>query len=429
MYADLTQIAIIAFSALLCGLLFEKLKQPAVLGYIFAGIVLSFFDLVQNRDHIHHLAELGIQMLLFLIGLELSLKTLKSVWHITIITALLQICVSIIVILGLSKIFNWPFGLSLVLAFSIALSSTAVGIKMLQRVDELHTETGRIAVGILIAQDLMIVPIILTLRGLGGEGGFNSTIFAKILISISLLLGLIWFFGRARDIKLPFSKIISENHDLTPIAALVFCFGCALVAGVMGISEAYGAFLGGLVLGNTTERHKMVETTKPIQGVLLMVFFLSIGLLMDIRFIWEHFGKVLILLSFITVGKTLLNISILHFLKQSWDQAFIAGLVLAQMGEFGFLLTTVGYQAKLIDAEGSKLIISLTALSLAFSPFWMATARRLHELRAAHSLSLKQLLNLIYGKEIKTLHKTFKSLKKNKNVDKKINKIPPKLEP
>ena len=417
MHGELTQITIIAFSALLCGLLFERLKQPAVLGYILAGIILSFLGLIENRAYIQALAEMGIQMLLFLIGLELSLKSIKSVWHITIITALLQIGVSLLVILGLGKLFDWGFGLSLVLSFSVALSSTAVGIKMLEGINELKTDTGRIAIGVLIAQDLAIVPIILMLKSFEG-GSFDSTIVGKILLSVSILAVLIWFFGRDKVIKLPYSKTIEANPDLTPIAALVFCFGCALVSGFIGLSEAYGAFLGGLILGNTTERHTMVHATKPIQSVLLMVFFLSIGLLMDMAYIWENMGKVLILLMFITLGKTLLNVGILHILKRPWHQSFLAGIILAQMGEFGFLLTTVGLQSNLIDSEGSKLIISLTALSLAISPFWMTTARRFHELRSKNIRSFRQLLSLIYGREIETVggafRATLKILKKKK---------------
>lgn len=408
MHGELSQIAIIAFSALACGLLFERLKQPAVLGYILAGIVLSFAGLIENRDSIHALAEMGIQMLLFLIGLELSLKSIKSVWHITLVTALMQIGGALVVILILGKLFQLSFGLSLVLSFSVALSSTAVGIKMLEGINELHTNTGRIAVGILIAQDLAIVPIILLLKGLKG-GDFNSLIIGKVLLSVAILAGLMWFFGRDKEIKLPFSRTIEANPDLTPMAALVFCFGCAVVTGLFGLSEAYGAFLGGLILGNTTERHTMVHATKPIQSVLLMVFFLSIGLLMDIHYIWQHLGKVLTLLVFITVGKTFLNVTILQVLKRPWSESFLAGVILAQMGEFGFLITTVGLQAGLIDMEGSKLIISLTALSLAISPFWMTTARRLHGKRGQDVRSFHQLITMIYGQELETIGSVIRS--------------------
>lgn len=402
MTGELSEIAAIAVTALSCGLLFEKMRQPAVLGYILAGIILSLFGLIEDRHHIEALAEMGVQMLLFLIGLELSLKSFKEVWHITLVTTLLQISGALTCVLGLGQLLGWPFGLSLIIAFSIALSSTAVAIKMLESIDELNTKAGRLAVGVLIAQDLAIVPIILLIRGLSG-GTFQTAILIKIFISVALLVAMIWFFTRDREIRLPYSKTIERNPDLTPLAALVFCFGCALISGLIGLSAAYGAFLGGLILGNTTERHTMVNATKPIQSVLMMVFFLSVGLLMDISYIIQNFGKVLLLLSFITVGKTFLNISIFNLLKISKQNAFLTGLVLAQMGEFSFVLVTVGTSEGLLDADGSKLIISLAALSLAISPLWLTGARRIHELQTRRLKSFRQLTFLIYGKQIEII--------------------------
>ena len=149
--------------------------------------------------------------------------------------------------------------------------------------------------------------------------------------------------------------------------------------------------------------------TKPIQSVLIMVFFLSIGLLMDLRFIWDNLLKVILLLSFITVGKSLLNVGILHALGQPWTRAFLAGMLLAQMGEFAFLLTTVGMDSKLIDMDGSRLVISLAALSLAFSPLWLTGARRLHELAPTEVLSFNQILDSAYGKELKAIGSVFRS--------------------
>jgi len=315
----------------------------------------------------------------------------------------------------------------IILACAIALSSTAVAIKMLERIDELRTNTGRIAIGVLIAQDLAIVPIILIIRGMGG-GGFNNLVLIKVGISIAILLAMILFFGRKKSVRLPFSKTIEQNPDLTPLAALVFCFGSAFISGSIDLSAAYGAFLGGLILGNTTERHTMVKATKPIQSVLMMVFFLSIGLLMDLSYIWHNLGKVLILLAFITIGKTFINVSILHLLKQPWPRAFLAGVILAQMGEFSFLLAQIGTEVKLLTDDGHKLIISLAVLSLAISPFWMATARRLHELAPVRIKTFKQLLSLIWGREIdaiSTVVKTaVKTYKKTNNNDKGDDHFP-----
>lgn len=399
---NLLEIALVVIATLSCGLLFERLKQPAVLGYILAGVILgpTAFGLVTDRDVISALAELGVLMLLFLIGMELSLKAFKTVWHISLLTTLAQLSVSLVVVLGVGKLFDLSFGLSILLACAIALSSTAVAIKMLESIDELRTETGRITVGVLIAQDLAIVPIILLLRGMGSGTGVGPGVFLKVGLSVGLLALLIWYLGRRQKLRLPFTQVFTGNHDLEPLMALMFCFGAAVIAGLLGLSEAYGAFLGGLILGNTTERNTMIGATKPIQSVLMMVFFLSIGLLLDFAYIWANLAKVLILLLFITVGKTALNIFVLHLLRQPWERAFLSGLILSQMGEFAFLLATVGVNANLIDTTGGRLVVSLAALSLTLSPFWMMAARRLHEAAPRGIVEANDLLTSVYGREV-----------------------------
>ena len=402
--SHLTEIALVVSVALACGLFFERFKQPAILGYILAGILLgpSLLGLVHDRAAVESLAELGILMLLFLIGMELDLRALKEVWLVSLLTTLFQLGVSLLVLVGLGQVFGLPFGLSIVLACALALSSTAVAIKMLENINELSTQTGRLTIGVLIAQDLAIVPMILILKGMSG-GSLSPLIAVKVLFAMGLLGALIWYLSRKSRIHIPFVEVVAENSDLTPLAALLFCFGMAVVAGVMGLSAAYGAFLGGLVLGNTSESNTMLKVTRPIQSVLMMVFFLSIGLLMDLGYIWDHLIKVLVLLAFITIGKTALNIFILHVLRQPWEQAFLSGLVLSQMGEFAFLLATVGAESGLLGDDGNRLIVSLAALSLALSPFWMIAARRLHDAAPQGISTLNQLFSLIFGKEIRAL--------------------------
>ena len=357
------------------------------------------------------LEELGVIMLLFLVGMELSLRAFKRIWMISFATALVQLGVSVLVVLGLGKIFDLSLGLSFVLAFSIALSSTAVAIKMLESIGELRTETGRVAVGVLIAQDLLIVPLILFIRGMGGDGLGWSVLF-KVVLAVGILLGIVLFLSRREKVGLPFSKLYSGHEDLQPLAAMLFCFGMASLSGLLELSAAYGAFLGGLIVGNSSERQTMIHATKPIQSVLMMVFFLSVGLLLDFGFIWEKFGKVMTLLVFITLGKTALNIGTLHFFKQPWSRAFLAGLILSQMGEFAFVLSTIGSDVKVIDAEGEQLVVSLAALSLALSPLWLMAARRLHDLSPGGVEMADELMNTVYAPQMQAIARLKETYKK-----------------
>lgn len=406
----LTEIAIVITAALLCGILLEKFKQPAILGYILAGIILgpSLFGFIENREIVSQLAELGVLMLLFVVGLELSLRSFVKVWPISIGCILFQVIGGLAIAFPLSHLFNWPLNLTLLLAFVFALSSTAVAVKMLDTIGELKTETGRLTIGVLVAQDLAIVPMILIIRGLQPNGSINiSLMIIKILISMGLLAILVWYFSRRERINIPFLRLVAGHTDLTPLMGLVFCFGAAAVAGLVGLSAAYGAFLAGLVLGNSQKRQVLIDRMTPIYSVLMMMFFLSIGLLLDLNFIMQNLGKVLMILLFITIGKTALNISILHLLRQPWTMSFLSGVVLAQLGEFSFLLSTVGQEVGIVNDYGNNLIVSLTVLSLTLSPIWLTAAKRLHDLAPKRTTPLSGLLNLVFGREVSFIRRLY----------------------
>ena len=289
----------------------------------------------------------------------------------------MQIVISTLVILGLGKFFDLSLGLSLTLGFSIALSSTAVAIKMLESIGETKTDAGQLAIGILVAQDLAVVPLMMIIKGLQ-HGSFNYSVGLTVLVSTGLLAALIWVLLRKQNFRLPLSHLYGRNADLQSLLAMLCCFGMASVAGLLGLSAAYGAFIGGLIVGNSDQRELLLRSAKPIQSV-LMVFFVSVGLLLDFQFIWDHLYKVITILLFVTVGKTIANICILHFLKQPWNNSFLAGLVVSQVGEFAFILATLGADIQIIDAQGKQLIVSLAALSLVTSPLWLIAARRLHD--------------------------------------------------
>lgn len=395
---DLTGLAIVVLAALLCGLVMARLKQPAVVGYILAGVILgpSGFGLVAERDLVATLADLGVLMLLFLIGMELNLRGFMSVWKVAVPAALLQITGSLTVTLLLAQLFGWSLGLAALLGFVVALSSTAVVIKMLEQINILRSPVGQLTVGILIAQDLAVVPMILILQSMA-EPAFDVTGLLAIVASVAGLVGLTMYLSRRKRLTLPFTREIGGQFDLRPLSGLTWCFGAAALTGLIGLSPAYGAFLAGLVIGNSTARAAMIRSTRPIQSVLMMVFFLSVGLLLDLAFIWENLATVAMLLLVVTVLKTALNIGILHLLREPWPHAFIAGIMLAQIGEFSFVLGQTGREAGLITEGDGALIVAVTALSLLFSPLWQLTARRLLRIVLLSVTSLGETLDTIGG--------------------------------
>ncbi len=398
-HSGLTGIAILVLAALMCGMAMERMKQPAFVGYILAGLLLgpTALGLVEDRKQIDIIAELGVLMLLFVIGMELSIRLFLRLWKFVLLATGLQILAAGGITLLLSSVFGWSLGMAVLLGFVVALSSTAIGIKMLEETGELKTRTGLLSVGILIAQDLAFVPMLLVLGVISvGEADYRGLF---VLLGSVLMLGwLMWYLAKGGRIQIPFLKNIVQNMDLTPLGALAFCFGAAAVSGVLGLSPAYGAFLAGLVLGNSGERPTFIGSIRPIQSILMMVFFVSIGLLIDLQFIWANIGTVLVLLFLVTIFKTAMNTAIVRMLGQSWRQAFLVSVMLAQIGEFSFLLSKTGLETGIIGSDTMRLVVAVTVLSLAISPLWVVTARRIHNL-TANVITLGDLLTSIFAQE------------------------------
>ena len=398
-HEQLIPLAVVILVALSCGVIFTRLRQPAVIGYILAGVVLgpAGFGLVSNEENIALLADLGVLLLLFVIGMELSLRAFRRIWRIALATVALQTAGALFVVWFIGQVMGWPTAAILLLAFVLALSSTAVAVKILEDIGELRTRTGRIAVGILIAQDLAIVPMILLLDIAAGEFSFFAV--ARIILSVALLLALILFLSRRQRVKLPLPAIIASHADLTPLLGLVCCFGAATISGLLGLSPAYGAFLAGLTIGNSNLRVGMLETVMPIQSILMMVFFLSIGLLIDFSLVWANLGVVVVMLLIATVGKTVVNLAVFVALRLPWAQALLTALVLSQVGEFSFLLGSVGLSRGIIEVDEFRIIITVTALSLAVSPLWMGAARRLHRVATFQRVSVRYVFRIAFGRE------------------------------
>lgn len=392
---DLTPIAIVLMVALLSGLGLMRLRQPAIVGYIFAGILLgpTGFGLIEGAKEISLLAELGVIMLLFLIGMELSLRGFKTVYKIAVSTAALQILIFLGIFSVIGLLLGWSIGKILVFGFALSLSSTAVAIKILEETGDLRTVVGRTTVGVLIAQDLAVIPMLLILVAFAEPGqGFDYSVILKLGLGVGFLVGLTWFLSRRERIRLPILDSIQDRPDMLALAGLGICFTLASVSGLLGLSTAYGAFVAGLIIGNSNARAGMHQSTLPIQSVLLMVFFLSIGLLIDLKFLFTKIYLVLPILLIVTVGKTIINITILRVLGEPWERAFQTGVVLGQVGEFSFILIAIALAGELILQPGYQLMITVIALSLMISPLWLSIARRIRDRAAMGLTSLRDMV-------------------------------------
>ena len=295
---------------------------------------------------------------------------------------------------------GWSVAESLLLGFIIAISSTAVTIKILEEIGELRTETGRLTVGVMIAQDIAIVPMMIVAESLGGNSGVGFFVFVKVLLSIGLLGVLFYFMGKPGKITLPFTDTIEERPDIIVLAALAFCFTVSTVAAVLGLSPAYGAFVAGLIIATSTLRVDAIEVTHPVQSILIFIFFLSIGLLIDINFILSNLLLVFTFAAGVVVIKTFVNFALVKVSGQSFSVALPAGLAMAQAGEFSFILAAIGLRNGILDMDAYKLALSVIALSILISPIWMSMARRFHTVASDSLMDYRQTLKEAYSQDI-----------------------------
>ncbi|TCL93827.1 CPA2 family monovalent cation:H+ antiporter-2 [Rhizobium sp. PP-WC-2G-219] len=402
---DLVSIALVIAVAALMGLGFLRLRQPPLVGFILAGVALgpTGFGFIADSANVMLLAEMGVIVLLFFIGMELSIRAFILSLRQALLVAGGQIGVSVGVALLVSAISGTPFAEGLILGFVVALSSTVVAMKMLDDRGELRSETGRIAVGVLIAQDIAVVPMLILVTSLGGADSGEIGVLqiaVKMLLAIGLLGGLLWWLGRRGKLRLPFSAAIEDKVEILALGALAVCFSAAALSGVAGMSPAYGAFLAGIVIGNSTLRSRVIPVIEPIQSVLLVAFFLSIGLLIDLTFMAEHLFLVLSLAIVVIAAKTVLNIALLRRTGSPPQVALVAGLSMAQIGEFSFVLAAAGLSAGALDLDAYRIAIAVTALSLLVSPLWVSIMHRLDGLAAEHRESYRHAFAIAYAREL-----------------------------
>ena len=405
--ADLTGIAFITTVAVTLGFVLVRLKQPAIVGYILTGVVLgpTGFGLVSNTDSITLLAELGVIMLLFLVGMELSVRAFAAVAGLAAAVTIGQIAAGLAITGVFGLLLGWPVEQVVVLGFIVAVSSTAVAIRMLEEVGELRTAMGRITVGILIAQDIAVVPMLIVI-GSFQPGGSGLLLAVKLALAVVLLFLLMRYLGtRPGKIRLPFTEAIHGRGDMVALASVAFCFGAAALTGILGLSAAFGAFLAGLVIAGSTLRGEAIAATHPIQSVLVVVFFLSIGLLIDLDFIVANLGTVVFFVVAVLVVKTAINVALIRAVRQPWEKAFPAGLMIAQIGEFSFVLAATGLANGALGADAYRLAIAVIAVSLLVSPLWMISVRRFHVVARYGISDFRAALGEVYAGEIEEMER------------------------
>ena len=384
MVANLDQViplfVVIPFVVLLICMILALFKQPYVVAYILAGVIIGALGLVPEQSQLGLLSEIGIILLMFFIGMEVSLPKLMSKWKVALAGPLLQVILSVLVVYVLGNVFNWPWERSVLIGFIITLSSSAVIIKILEDMGELHTKMGQNILGILIVQDIIVVPLMIIIGLMSGEHVNSIEITLKVVGAI--ILGAIMYFTLTRSFVVPIPKIMIENHELQVFTALAICFGLAALSSFFGLSAPLGAFFAGIIVTSFRGTDWVHQSLHPFKVVFVAMFFIYIGTLLDFTFLKENILIVALLVLVVFVINTMINTAILYLLGSKLKESFYAGSLLAQVGEFSFLLGAVGVAAGLIFEFEYNLIIAVISLSLLLSPLWISFTKKIMKLDA-----------------------------------------------
>jgi len=363
---------------LLIGMLMHTLKQPNVIAYLLAGILLgpSAFALVTDQITLDRIGALGVVMLMFFIGMEVSPKKLIDNWKIAVIGTFAQIAITVLIVKLIGLIFGWPTILCVLLGFILALSSTAVVLNLLQNRNELETSHGQDALTVLLAQDIAVIPMLIVIGLLSGDAISTTEATLQIIGGIALL-GLCAWIVIKPDFRIPvIGEAVKNDHDLQVFGALLLCFGLALISGLFNLSAALGAFVAGMVVAAANEAKWVHGSLESFKTVFVALFFVSIGMLVDIGFILPDWYKVIGLTLFALILNTIINGAVFRLLGESWGNSVYTGALLAQIGEFSFVLAAVGMTSGILADANYQLIVAVIAFSLLLSPFWISYTRR-----------------------------------------------------
>ncbi len=376
MWTILARLVLLLAVAFLLGALAKRLRQSPIIGYLVAGTILgpTLFD----REALTHWGELGVSLLLFSIGLEFSFGRLKRLGNVVLVGGVLQVIVTL-ALFALIFNFSYSAGTSVAWGEMVAVSSTAIVLRVLMDRAELDSVSGRAALGILLIQDIAVVPLVLSLTVMsqGGSAGEVALHLGQTLAAAGGLVAV--FYGLFYHLipRLLMRRGLFADRELVVLLAIILAFGSAWAAHALGLSPALGAFLAGMLLAESPFSSQVRSDVGSLRTLFVTLFFTSVGMLADPAWFVAHWAEVLLWLVAVFVGKTLIIFGIGMILRMSPFYALATGITLAQIGEFSLVLATEANRGGLIDTHVFSLAVSVTILSMFLAPYMVAYARPL----------------------------------------------------
>lgn len=358
--------------AVLLGAVFERFRLSAVIGYLVAGMIIGpgGARFIEAGESVNMLAELGVALLLFTIGLEFSLERLKAIGRFAILGGSLQVIATAALFTLGALAFGVPLRQAILIGVLIAPSSTACVLRILRDRAEMDSIHGRNATGVLLLQDLALVPLVLIVTLLGKGGDWQAFVREGLMAIGLFVLFVVLFFGLNRTVLPRFLMLGAtvRNRELLILTSSALALGAAWVAHALKISPALGAFVAGLMIAGTQFAPQIRADVAPMRVLFVTLFFISIGMLGNLRWMAAHWGEVLGVLGLILAGKALVLVVLTYAMQRSRRNAVATAVSLAQVGEFSFVLAETGLRFNLLDEHMQRLMAASAILSMMLTP-------------------------------------------------------------
>ena len=367
----LRELVIVLTATIAIVFVFQKLRLPNIVGFLLTGVIIGphGFQLIQSVDQVESLAEIGVVLLLFTIGLEFSLETILSVQRRVVWAGLLQVVLTTLVVLAVARLLGASVEVGLFYGFLVSLSSTAIVLRIYHDRGEINSLQGRLASGLLLFQDLCVVPMMLLLPVLAGSG--QDSIFLIVWVLAKSLITLVVIVWTARKLlpRLLHQVALLRNREIFVLFVVLVCFGTAWLTSESGLSLALGALVAGLVISESELSHQIVADILPLRDCFSGIFFISIGMLLNLGLLSQDFRITLLELLLMIGIKSMVLFAVFWWLYRSIRLGVVLGLGLAQIGEFSFVLAKAGINFKLLSPGDGQIFLAASILSMMATPF------------------------------------------------------------
>jgi len=388
--------------SIIINIVLKRLGVSQIIGYILTGTIIVYaFDLRHLTDsHVLELiGEFGIVFLMFTIGLEISLAKMGSMKKVIFANGLMQVGITAIIVYTISYyFFNLDSNSSLIISLAFALSSTAVVLSYLKSSKEIYRPYGQKATGILIFQDIAVIPILILISFLtsGGDEGI-AIVLRDTLFSVVIVLGLLFIVGKRVMTWLLHFSASSELEELFMGSVLFIVLGASLVAYYMGFTYSLGAFIAGMIIAETKYHHKVESDIAPFKDILLGTFFVVVGMKIDVVLFFDKIELIIGFFLVVLIIKTIIIYGILRF-SSKHTTSLKTGLALSQVGEFSFVIFAVASSGGILDKDLAQFLVLIVIFSMIVTPFFITRIKTIVEFLSKESSVVEEMAPLAHRK-------------------------------